>query len=131
VSDTHGDITFDTPENRFVKAFLDYTLTVIAHMRQCTEQIPPEKRSAFQRRVLDDCDRMDRALHPIRQHGFWKEIGAMVHVPVGSTVLQRRQGYREIFEHYSRLLLATRVPLTKDRERDLLEVKDIARLYEL
>lgn len=55
----------------------------------------------------------------------------MVHVPVSSTVLQHRQGYREIFGHYSRMLLATKVPLAQKVEQDLLEAKDIARLYEI
>lgn len=131
VRDTQGEITFDTPENRFVKAFLDYALGIIARMRNFIEETTRERRNAFQRRVLEDCDRMDYVLRPSRQHALWKEVGPMVHVPVGSTVLQRRRGYREIFEHYSRMLLATRVPLTKEMEQDLLEVKDIANLYEL
>lgn len=131
VSDDQGEITFDTPENRFVKAFLDYALTVISHMRQFIERVSPENRSAFQRRVLEECDHMDYLLRPSRQHAWWKEIGSMVHVPVSSTVLQHRQGYREIFGHYSRMLLATKVPLAQKVEQDLLEAKDIARLYEI
>jgi hypothetical protein len=131
VSEDQGEITFDTPENRFVKAFLDYALTVISQMRQFIEGVLPENRSAFQRRVLEECDRMESLLRPSRQHALWKEIGSMVHVPVSSTVLQRRQGYREIFGHYSRMLLATKVPLALKVEQDLLEAKDIARLYEM
>jgi predicted component of viral defense system (DUF524 family) len=126
-----GEITFDTPENRFVKAFLDYALIVISQMRQFIEGISPENRSAFQRCVLEECDRMEYLLRPSRQHALWKEIGSMVHVPVSSTVLQRRQGYREIFGHYSRMLLATKVPLAHKVEQDLLEAKDIAQLYEI
>lgn len=131
VSEDQGEITFDTPENRFVKAFLDYALIVISHMRQFIEGISPENRNAFQRRVLEECDSMEFLLHPSRQHALWKEIGPMVHVPVSSTVLQRRQGYREIFGHYSRMLLATKVPLAQKVEQDLLEAKDIAQLYEI
>jgi len=131
VSEDQGEITFDTPENRFVKAFLDYALTVISQMRQFIEGVLPENRSAFQRRILEECDRMESLLRPSRQHALWKEIGSMVHVPVSSTVLQRRQGYREIFGHYSRMLLATKVPLALKVEQDLLEAKDIARLYEM
>ncbi len=131
VSEDQGEITFDTPENRFVKAFLDYALTVISQMRHFIEGVLPENRSAFQRHVLEECDRMESLLRPSRQHALWKEIGSMVHVPVSSTVLQRRQGYREIFGHYSRMLLATKVPLALKVEQDLLEAKDIARLYEM
>jgi predicted component of viral defense system (DUF524 family) len=131
VSDDQGEITFDTPENRFVKAFLDYALGIISQMRQFIEGISPENSNAFQRRVLEECDRMEFLLRPSRQHALWKEIGSMIHVPVSSTVLQRRQGYREIFGHYSRMLLATKVPLAQKVEQDLLEAKNIARLYEM
>jgi predicted component of viral defense system (DUF524 family) len=131
VSTDQGEITFDTPENRFVKAFLDYALIVISHMRQFIEGKSSENSGAFQRRVLEECDQMEYLLRPSRQHALWKEIGSMVHVPVSSTVLQRRQGYREIFGHYSRMHLATKVPFVQKIEQDLLEAKDIARLYEL
>jgi hypothetical protein len=131
VSDEQGEITFDTPENRFVKAFLDYALGIISHMRQFIEGKSPENKGAFQSRVLEECDRMEFLLRPSRQHALWKEVGPMVHVPVSSTVLQQRQGYREIFGHYSRMLLATKVPLAQKVEQDLLEAKDIAQLYEI
>ena len=131
VSDEHGEITFDTPENRFVKAFLDYALAIISQMRQFFERKSPETRGAFQKRVLDECDHMEYLLRPSRQHALWKEVGPMVHIPVSSTVLQRRQGYREIFGHYSRMHLATKVPFTQKIEQGLLEAKDIARLYEM
>ena len=131
VSDDQGEITFDTPENRFVKAFLDYALGIISHIRQFIEEKSPENKGAFQSRVLEECDRMEFLLRPSRQHALWKEVGPMVHVPVSSTVLQRRQGYREIFGHYSRMLLATKVPLAQKVEQDLLEAKDIAQLYEI
>jgi predicted component of viral defense system (DUF524 family) len=53
-------------------------------------------------------------------------------LPAASTVLQRRRGYRDVFRHFSRLRLATRrLPLSQHEARDLLESRDIARLYEL
>jgi uncharacterized protein len=50
---------------------------------------------------------------------------------VSSPVLQQRRGYREVFEHFIRLRLAARIPLSVELILDLLEAKDIARLYEL
>src|SRR5262249_51401134 len=71
------------------------------------------------------------ALLPVVRHSLWREVGPMVHLPAGSTVLHRRRGYRDIFRHHARLRLAARVPLAEDLVRDLLEAKDIAELYEL
>ena len=55
----------------------------------------------------------------------------MVRIPFSSTVLQRRRGYRRVLQHFSRIRLAPMIPLEKDAMRDLLELKDIALLYEL
>nr|MBA2451134.1 DUF2357 domain-containing protein [Chloroflexota bacterium] len=121
--------TYDTPENRFVKTFLAQIGGLIEGMKRAVRQRSAAR--AFERRILADCERMERALGPIRQHPFWDEIRPMAHLPLGSTVLQRRRGYREVFGHFSRLRLATRVPLSREQVRDLLEVKDIAHLYEL
>lgn len=49
----------------------------------------------------------------------------------GSTVLQMRRGYREVLGHFVRLRMATRLPLSPRDARQLLELKDIALLYEL
>jgi hypothetical protein len=121
--------THDTPENRFVKTFLRQATGLIEGMRRVVRERPG--RSAFQERILGDCDRLERALRPIAGHRFWDEVGRMIQLPASSTVLQRRRGYREVFGHFSRLRLATRVPFDRDWVRDLLEVKDIAELYEL
>ena len=55
----------------------------------------------------------------------------MVRIPFSSTVLQRRRGYRRVLQHFSRIRLAPMIPLDKDGMRDLLELKNIALLYEL
>ena len=55
----------------------------------------------------------------------------MMRIPFSSTVLQRRRGYRRVLGHFSRIRLAPMIPLEKDGMRDLLELKNIALLYEL
>ena len=62
---------------------------------------------------------------------MWEEVGRMVRIPFSSTVLQRRRGYRRVLQHFSRIRLAPTIPLDKDGMRDLLELKNIALLYEL
>lgn len=79
----------------------------------------------------DDFDRMTRDLEPMRRAPLWTDVGRMTHVPASSTVLHGRVGYREVYRHFSRLRLAARVPMTKRTTIDLLELKDIALLYEL
>lgn len=120
--------TVDTPENRFVLMFLRFAEGIIAGMSQ---EISVKTKDVFALRLLRDCDEMTRVLTPIRRHSLWQEVGMMVHLPASSTVLQRRHGYREVFSHFSKMRLASRLPLSPEQARDLLEAKDIALLYEL
>ena len=120
--------TTDTPENRFVKAFTGQARTIIGRMRSAVSSPEPD---AFQRNLLADCDRMEASLMPIARHSMWEEVGRMVRIPFSSTVLQRRRGYRRVLQHFSRIRLAPTIPLDTDGMRDLLELKNIALLYEL
>ena len=120
--------TTDTPENRFVKAFIGQARTIIGRMRSAVSSPEPD---AFRRNLLRDCDRMEASLMPIARHSMWEEVGRMVRIPFSSTVLQRRRGYRRVLRHFSRIRLAPMIPLDKDGMRDLLELKNIALLYEL
>ncbi|MGV3722260.1 MAG: DUF2357 domain-containing protein [Actinomycetota bacterium] len=120
--------TYDTVENRFVKHFLRVALDTLEGMRRA---IRTRGDSAFVHAVLTDCDWMERALLPIHRHSLWQEVGRMAQLPTGSTALQRRTGYREVFTHFNRLRLACRVPLSEENIWKLLEVKDISKLYEL
>ena len=120
--------TADTPENRFVKAFVGQARTIIGRMRSAVSSRRPDP---FRRNLLRDCDRMEASLMPIARHSMWEEVGRMVRIPFSSTVLQRRRGYRRVLQHFSRIRLAPMIPLDKDGMRDLLELKNIALLYEL
>ena len=120
--------TTDTPENRFVKAFIGQARTIIGRMRSAVSARRPD---AFRRNLLRDCDRMEASLMPVARHSMWEEVGRMVRIPFSSTVLQRRRGYRRVLQHFSRIRLAPMIPLDRDGMRDLLELKNIALLYEL
>ena len=120
--------TVDTPENRFVLMFLRFAEGIIAGV---TEAVAGQAKDLFAARLLRDCNEMTQVLAPIRRHPLWQEVGTMVHLPASSTVLQRRRGYREVLSHFSKMRLATRLPLSPKQAQDLLEAKDIALLYEL
>ena len=62
--------TTDTPENRFVKAFIGQARTIVGRMRSAVGSAPAD---AFRRNVLRDCDRMEASLMPIARHSMWEE----------------------------------------------------------
>jgi predicted component of viral defense system (DUF524 family) len=118
----------DVPENRFAKAFLDQMLGLVERVRALAQG---RRVDYLQRRLLRDCDEIERTLAPARRHPLWDSIGSMHRLPVESTVLQRRRGYRELFTQFTRLRMAARLPLRREQLQRLLEIKDIASLYEL
>jgi uncharacterized protein len=118
--------TFDVPENRFVKAFIEQAIGIIEQIRT---QAASRGRS-FAARIEGDCDRMLRQLEPFARAGLLSGVGQMRRLPAESMVLQRRRGYREVFHHFLRMRMATRIPFDTDTST-LLEIKDIAALYEL
>ncbi len=119
--------TVDTPENRFVKAFIAQARTVIDRTRAAVRG----KNSAFARNLVRDCDAMEASLTPVIRHSLWAEVGKLRQIPFSSTVLQRRRGYRAVLRHFALMRLAPGIPIDADEMRNLLELKDIAQLYEL
>lgn len=119
----------DTPENRFVKAFVSQARAIVEAMRETVAQRSTS--AIFGRQLRIDCDHMDGLLGAITRHSLWSEVGVMTHVPLSSVVLQRRAGYRQVLRHFAKLRLAAHVPLDLAVTRYLLEAKDIALLYEL
>jgi predicted component of viral defense system (DUF524 family) len=55
----------------------------------------------------------------------------MGHVPIGSSVLQRRRGYKDVLRHHLALRAAARIPFDRGTVEKLLGLKDVATLYEL
>ena len=122
--------SLDTAENRFVLEVLRQVRAIVERV----EVIARERavRAPFWGRTLRDCDAMRRALAPFERHPMWIDVGRMVHVPLGSSVLQRRRGYKDVLGHHLALRAAVRIPLDPDRlASNLLGLKDVATLYEL
>ena len=122
-------IDFDTPENRFVKTFLGSIDAVLAGMADVVSR--REQKTVFWRRIESEVAGLKRAIRPIANHGLWRDVGRMTHLPANSTVLQQRRGYKQTFQHFVRLRLSSRLPVNENELQDLLEMKDIALLYEL
>lgn len=118
----------DTAENRFVRAFLASCVHVVEAMRARCAGDP----SGFGRRVRADCAAIEGELTAILSHRLWAEVGPMHLFPSASTVLHRRPAYREVLRHHILMRMGTRaLPLDASEVRQLLEVKNIAKLYEL
>lgn len=115
--------TLDTPENRFVKAFLrDLLFAAEALPRQ------PWWRhvSAERQRVIHETE---THLRQSFSQPMFAEVGEMRRIPSSSRVLLRREGYRELLDAW-RLFNLARRPFFGPLQLAI-DLRDIATLYEV
>lgn len=129
IDEPHAIHSVDTTENRFVWSVLRQILALTDRVESFAETKPA---TSFWRLLVRDCAHMRAVLAPYIRHDFWKAIGVMTHVPISSSVLQRRRGYKDVLRHHLALRAAARLPVEEPvLTKNLLGMKDVASLYEL
>ena len=97
--------TTDTAENRFVKYILeDFLDFVLKAKKRLADMSRPTAEVAFRelRRLSDD-------LEGYLDRDFFKEISKPNILPLGSQVMQRKSGYREVFEAWIKFQYAAKL----------------------
>jgi predicted component of viral defense system (DUF524 family) len=118
--------TYDVPENRFAKFFLQMLLNELSNiMREYKRYM--EDKNEF-KEVKENFETLRDFLMSIQTMDVFVEAGEMRIFPANSTVLQKRDGYRELLKLYREFQLSY-CPLFKKIE-EALAARDIATLYE-
>lgn len=121
-------LTVDTNENRFVRYFLE---SVLRRLQGLGKILSFRRGSYLNRDIALDLERLALKIDSFLADPIWKEVGAMAFIPVASQVLQRREGYRQLFRLYSLLQLSSRCDFAnRDDFRNLVETKDTPTLFE-
>lgn len=115
----HEEI-IDTPENRFFKYFLELVRNLIELL------LDNPKSDYIKGRLLDFQDEIEYYL----SNKSFKNISTMDYVPFNSQILQKKEGYREIFRYF--LMLEFSFRLSWDEVNDQLKgfEKRLSELYE-
>ena len=117
--------TYDVPENRFAKFFLQMLINELnAILNYYRKELEKNEFEEIRKNFEDLKD----FLMSIQMRDVFVEAGEMQIFPANSTVLQRRDGYRELLRLYREFLLS-RCPLFEKIE-EALSARDIATLYE-
>jgi uncharacterized protein len=122
VLSTERDESFDTHENRLVKHVLRLALEIIAEF---------EGHPRLNVELQQDLRAMREQLSWMASFDFLREVSPLAIVPLQSSVLQRREGYREFLHHFLQLSLSSVLADERDRWHALLDLKNAALLYEL
>jgi hypothetical protein len=118
--------TVDTAENRFVK----YSLEVYFDFLTSLENIVNRNKEASSQRLLRDVSLLRQRLGGMLSQEFFKLISEPEILPLGSTVLQKREGYREILQTWLKFNLAARLVWNGGEDVYGAGKRDMATLYE-
>jgi predicted component of viral defense system (DUF524 family) len=84
----------DTPENRFIKMALEEFRDTLL---QIETALGSERESKDRDRLLKEANHLGKQLDDVLRRGFFPELSRPTMVPHGSTTLQRKEGYRQIY----------------------------------
>jgi predicted component of viral defense system (DUF524 family) len=117
--------TFDTPENRFVKYILDEFCSVFGDVVRVLE-----KRKNGKEFIRREIDPIYRKLEHYRSASVFRQLEGLKSIPLGSPVLQRRAGYREILKFWIKSQYSLSLAWSGGDDVYAGGIRDVAKLYE-
>jgi hypothetical protein len=118
--------TPDNAENRFIKFALLAFNGFLRRIADQTTLLSIDVRSRF----LAEVDLLRKRIDHFTRADLFRQVGDLTSLPLGSTVLQRREGYREVYEAWLRFGLAARLTWAGGDAAYGAGQRDAATLYE-
>jgi len=120
----------DTAENRFAKMvlaeFRDFVADIAAHLtRVATEKDEPQTQ-----RLLREVGRLRGMLETQLSRGFFPDVSQPTTLPLGSPVLQRKTGYRELLRYWLQFHAGAQLAWEGGAEVFEAGARNVATLYE-
>lgn len=119
--------TLDTPENRFVKHFLQVCMEILYAFQLKLSSY----RLLSQSTIYIEIKSMTEIIEMLLNHSFFERIGDMRSLPSNSTIMQMRNGYKEILQFYNLIQSSIKIPMFEGKAKLIIENKDVAELYEI
>jgi predicted component of viral defense system (DUF524 family) len=116
----------DTPENRFIKFALQTFVSFLNRMRLKLEEIG----STADTRLRKEIAALENQLEIVLFADVFRNVSEPDMLPLGSTVLQRKEGYREVYQAWLRFDMAARLVWRGGDDVYGAGQRNIATLYE-
>jgi predicted component of viral defense system (DUF524 family) len=119
--------TLDNPENRFIK----HALTEFARFTGSVCEIIEESKKTPKPNIYSEAKNLQKKLSEWLNHNTFREVSQVKTLPLNNPVLQRKEGYREIFRIWLMYDLAAKLSW-KGLDPDTYNTgkRDVATLYE-
>lgn len=118
--------SLDTPENRFVK----HVLVTFSDLLDRIEAALKARPSLAQSRLISRVERLRQILDEPLRHQVLKFLREPRMLPLGSPVLQRKSGYREVLEAWLKFEMSSQLAWNGGDDVYSAGKRDIATLYE-
>lgn len=119
---------YDTPENRFIKYFLKQCESIIKAFKDHIQS--SEKLDFIDSNLERDIEYMLNFLKTIQVDTIFSEVEYITFIPIGSSILQKKEGYRDILEFYSLLNMRSSYNPMEVNLKRIIQNKEISDLYE-
>ncbi|NFL97247.1 DUF2357 domain-containing protein [Clostridium botulinum] len=133
--ETDKNETYDTPENRYIKNFLEDILWDCQRIVNSIEKRFDNGRkiSIKWQAILNEVNGWINIIYEWLSQSFWKDIGMMQYIPSNSQVLQKREGYRNVLKLDLKYQLAIKLQWNIELlfNKDYGYIKPIYELYEI
>jgi predicted component of viral defense system (DUF524 family) len=121
------EATHDTTPNRFVKFALGYWRQMLGDIdRGLTKARATPATTRGRREIAAVTSQLEEVLH----HDVFAEAGSLARFPADDQVLQKREGYRDIFKAYVETEFAARLSWQSSPDEFGAGQRDVATLYE-
>ncbi|MGN0487871.1 MAG: DUF2357 domain-containing protein [Ruminococcus sp.] len=118
--------SLDNAENRFIKYFFSWCLQVLDKFQTLFT-----KNSNFHdERIISENEHYIKKIKQTLTQSFLRNVGNMSSIPMYSTVLTRRDGYRNIFQLFLGIKSMPTSDTTSYNIREILENKSLDVIYE-
>ena len=122
----HNVETVDTAENRFVKHALQTFQAFAANVHELLKKCARESDARF----IEEAEALEEELGEILGRDFFRSVSDPEMLPLGSPVLQRKGGYREILAAWLQFDMAARLCWKGGEDVYGAGKRDVATLYE-
>ena len=121
------EATHDTTPNRFVRFALERWRQVVTDIdRQLADAVNKPAVARGRREIAQTLEQLDIVLH----HDLFKDLGTLTRFPADDQVLQRREGYRDVYRAYLEFELAALLSWRGSDSSHDAGQRDVATLYE-
>lgn len=117
--------SFDNNENRFIKFFIMYCLNIIENFQEYFLK----KEDLINKEQIVKNQYYIGILKNMLNNSFLKYVGEMTVLPVTSTVLTKKEGYRQLFQLYVGIK-SIPVSTAEEDAKEIIENKSLDVLYE-